>query len=185
MKVLLIVLFITSLDRLNGQVVSENLNDNPGDATSAAAAAANTQKEWLSVIQLDYLSAVERFWNQIEELSHTKSDENAQQRKQLSDEIVATHRNIFFGPTRDTTSYWRAYLLYHIGNLRDHLDAINGTLEENYGHLYGGNDRVVYDPKDIELWTQPSMFRRLKENSDGLFQLSQQTDIVFQHIRNV
>lgn len=142
----------------------------------------------ISEVKVDYLNVADTLWQRIEQIhqdeSHTQSDPAT-----INDTIhsvLNAHANVFAGNTFETNSYWRSYLLFGIDNLRDQLTAINDTLDEARAHLYGSDNRIIFNVLDIEQWTRDSMFRRLTDNMDGLFQLSiQHKDSVFQHIQNV
>lgn len=142
----------------------------------------------ISEVKADYFNVADTLWQRIEQIhqdeSHTQYDPATINETMHS--VLNAHVNVFVGDTFETNSYWRSYLLFGIERFRDQLTAINDTLDEARAHLYGADNRIIFDTLDIEQWTRDSMFRRFTENMDGLFQLSiQHNDSVFQHIQNV
>lgn len=145
----------------------------------------------ISELQIQYLSNEESLWKRIDRIltSNTSIDIDIQMEiNETQTEALKLHQTVFFGDTFDINSYWRSYLLFRIANFRDYLSNINATLEANYRYLFDGNnnDHIQYDPMNLELWTNDAMFQQLKENSDGLFNLTViHTDTVLKHIQNV
>lgn len=138
--------------------------------------------KFLSDLQSEYLNVVKHFWIRIE---HDLNLNDADDKNNTIIDILKVHKEIFFGETRETTSYWRSYLILGIDKLRDRLTAINSTLDENYGFLYDASERIVFESSKIEQWTRESMFRRLQESIDGLFDITVHSDNVMQHIKTV
>lgn len=143
----------------------------------------------ISEVQIDYLSNEETLWQWIDSiLASNSSDIDADVKlNETWIKVLKVHQTVFFDDTFDINSYWRSYLLFRIGNFRDYLSNINGTLEANYRYLYDeNNDKIQFDPADINLWTHETMFQQLKENSDGLLNLTViHTDTVLSNIQNV
>lgn len=163
------VLALVAFDRLSAQ---EPNNESPN------------RPKYISELQSDYLNAEQNLWNRIEQL--LSADSSDSQRNQTLDEIAKVHRKVFFENTFESNNYWRSYLIFGIENLRDFLSNINGTLEENNGFLFDAAERFIYDSSKIEQWTRVSMFQRLKENANSLFDLTDsRRDAILQHIQNV
>lgn len=145
----------------------------------------------ISELQIEYLSNEENLWKRIDGILFGNASVNSDVQMQANEtwiEALKLHQIVFFGDTFDINSYWRSYLLFRIANFRDYLSNINSTLEENYRYLFddNNNNQIHFDPANIELWTRDSMFQHLKENSDGLFNLTViHTDTVLKHIQNV
>lgn len=161
------------------QLCAQELNDGIQNQQSQ-------RRHHISELQADYLKNEDNLWNRIEQAlsdSHPSSD---QYKNETFDDIVKLHRTIFFEKTFETNNYWRSYLIFGIENLRDYLLNVNSTLEENYGFLFDDSEQFTFDASKIEQWTRPTMFRRLKENTNGLFDLTiSQKDTISQHIQNV
>lgn len=140
----------------------------------------------ISELQTEYLSNEEKLWHRIDQLFGDLANIDEIDVKETTIDALKIHRTIFFDNTFETNSYWRSYLLFRIGNFRDYLSNINDTLEENYRYLYDGAEHLNYHAADIELWTRDTMFHRLKENNDGLFNLTvNQKDAIFEQIQTV
>lgn len=158
---------------------------------SVNGAVQNTQPKYLSNLQSIYLEIETILWTRIDSfLKDSKEIQNVEEilrrQNEISKAIIAIHKEVFFGDTFEMTSYWRSYLIYGIENLKEKLTTINDTLEENYGFLYDANQQnIIYDVSTIEQWTREAMFRRLRTNIDGLFDVTSEKENVMQHIRNV
>lgn len=142
----------------------------------------------ISEVQTEYLSNEENLWQWIDSvLAQNSSDDYDAKVNETWIKALKAHRIVFFDDTFDINSYWRSYLLFRIGNFREYLSNINGTLEANYRYLFDeNNDKIQFDPADINLWTHESMFQQLKENSDSLLNLTViHTDTVLKNIQNV
>lgn len=141
----------------------------------------------VSELQKEYVANEEQFWQRIDSiLAVSPNIDGTIANETWIEELLKVHRSVFFDDTFDTNSYWRSYLLYRIANFRDYLSNINDTLEENYRYLFDDNQQIKFNPADVERWTRNTMFQRLKENSDGLFNLTVlHRDTVFQQIQNV
>lgn len=138
-----------------------------------------TRSKYISELYDYYLKTEERLWQRIQAARFQTSDE-------IIADIVNSHRNLFFDDTFESSSYWRSYLIFGIENLREQLSKINDTLENSCRFLFNGTEQSIYNPVDIELWTRDTMFRRLRDNSDGLFDLTvRRNDTIFQHIQTV
>lgn len=134
--------------------------------------------KYISELYTDYLKTEEKLWQRIELESETNNETIV--------DVITAHRNVFFSDTFESNSYWRSFLIFGIENLRDYLSNINGTLVENYGFLFDGTNKIIYDPMAIEQWTRNSMFQHLRENSNGLFDTTvQRKDVISQHIQTV
>lgn len=140
----------------------------------------------ISELQSEYLSNEGKLWHRIERiLNNTQHIDENDVNKTMID-ALKIHRSVFYENTFETNSYWRSYLLYRIENFRDYLSNINDTLEENYKFLYDGSEQIIYKRSDTKLWARDTMFQRLKENSDGLFNLTVfQKDTILEHIQTV
>lgn len=140
----------------------------------------------ISEVQSEYLLNEEKLWQRIDQILENVQDIDETNVNKTIVDALKIHRTIFYDNTFESSSYWRSYLLYRIENFRDYLSNINDTLEENYRYLYDGSEQIIYKPLDIELWTRDTMFQRLKENSDGLYNLTvYQKDAIFDHIQTV
>lgn len=144
----------------------------------------------ISELQTEYLSNEEHLWQRIDSILANNASSEIDVKMSVNEtwiEILKIHQTVFFDDTFDINSYWRSYLLFRIANFRDYLSNINSTLEANYRYLFDeNNDQIQFDPADIDLWTQNIMFQNLKENSDGLLNLTViHTDTVLKHIQNV
>lgn len=143
----------------------------------------------ISEVQIEYLSNEENLWQWIDNIlaNNSSSDDIDVKINETWNKILKVHQIVFFDDTFDINSYWRSYLLFRIGNFRDYLSNINSTLEANYRYLFDeNNDKIQFNPADINLWTHETMFQQLKENSDGLLNLTViHTDTVLKHIQNV
>lgn len=140
----------------------------------------------INEIHSEYLSNNEKLWQQIDRVLGDTQNIDEKSVNETSTDVLKIHRNIFFENTFESNSYWRSYLLFRIENFRDYLLNLNDTLEENYKYLFTSDEQINYNPSNVELWTRISMFRHLKENSDGLFDLTVfHNDTVFQLIQNV
>lgn len=145
----------------------------------------------ISELQIEYLSNENDLWKRIDGILSGNASTDIDTQMQVNEtwtEALKLHQIVFFGDTFDINSYWRSYLLFRIANFRDFLSNINSTLESNYRYLFdeNNNDHIQFDPAHIELWTNDEMFQQLKENSDGLFNLTViHTDTVLKHIQNV
>lgn len=138
-----------------------------------------TRPKYITELYGDYLKTEERLWQRIQAAQFQTNDE-------IIADIVHSHRNLFFDDTFETNSYWRSYLIFGIENLREQLSNINDTLENNCRFLFDGAEKSIYNPADIEQWTRDAMFRRLRDNSNGLFDLTvRRNDTIFQHIQTV
>lgn len=134
--------------------------------------------KYISELYADYMKTEERLWHRIELESNENNDTIA--------DVINSHRNIFYDDTFESNSYWRSYLIFGIENLRDQLSNINNTLEENYSFLFDETDKLIYDSSKIDEWARPTMFRRLKENSDGLMDTTvERKNIILHHIQTV
>lgn len=144
----------------------------------------------ISELQTEYLTNEEDLWQQIDSILANDSSTDIDVNRRVNEtwiEALKIHQTVFFDDTFDINSYWRSYLLFRIANFRDYLSNINNTLEANYRYLFDeNNDKIQFNPTDIDLWTQHTMFTQLKENSDGLFNLTViHTDTILKHIQNV
>lgn len=143
----------------------------------------------ISEVQTEYLSSEENLWQWIDSiLANNSSDDGIDVKvNETWTKVLQVHQIVFFDNTFDINSYWRSYLLFRIANFRDYLSNINSTLETNYRYLFDeNNDKIQFDPADINLWTHETMFQQLKENSDGLLNLTViHTDTVLSNIQNV
>lgn len=138
-----------------------------------------TRPKFISELYGDYVKTEERLWQRIQAAQFQTSDA-------IIADIVNSHRNLFFDDTFESNSYWRSYLIFGIENLREHLSNINDTLENNCRFLFDGAEKIVYNPMDIEQWTRDAMFRRLRDNRNGLFDLTvRRNDTILQHIQTV
>lgn len=164
-----------------GVVLSESVDN----------AVENSRPKYLADLQSLYLDVEAILWTRIESFVKEsaeveQSDVIEQRRKDIATAIISIHREVFFGETFESTSYWRSYLIYGIENLKEKLSAINETLEENYGFLYDANkQKIVYDVSKVEQWTRQAMLRRLRDNVDALFDVTSNKQNVIQHIRSV
>lgn len=164
-------------------VIWEEQNDAP-------AVAPEPRPKTLAEVQADYFNIEKQLWERIE---NTANDSNfggevtiSGRRTETSVAIATIHKEVFFAETFEMASYWRAYLILGIEGLRDNLSIINATLDENYGYLYDTTgERVTFDAAKIDEWTRETMFRRLKNSIDGLFDITSHTDIVLRHIQRV
>lgn len=139
----------------------------------------------ISEVKTEYFSAVDTLWQRIDQIHQHSADDVAAINNTINS-VLDAHVNVLFGNTFETNSYWRSYLLFGIEHFRDQLTAINDTLDEAQSHLYGSDNRIIYDASNIEQWTRDAMFRRLTDNMDALLQRSvEHNDSVFQHIQNV
>lgn len=142
----------------------------------------------ISEVQTEYLSSEENLWQWIDSiLANNSSDGIDVKANETWTKVLQAHQIVFFDNTFDINSYWRSYLLFRIANFRDYLSNINSTLETNYRYLFDeNNDKIQFDPADIHLWTHETMFQQLRENSDGLLNLTViHTDTVLSNIQNV
>lgn len=140
----------------------------------------------VSELQAEYIVNEENLWQRIDRVLADSPNIDEKTVKETWIEALKMHRTVFFDDTFDTNSYWRSYLLYRIANFRDYLSNINDTLEENYRYLFDDSEQIKFNPTDVELWTRDTMFQRLKENTNGLFNLTViQKDTVLQHIQSV
>lgn len=140
----------------------------------------------IAELQTEYLTHEENLWIRIDTvLNDVKDIDESSVNKTIID-VLKIHRPVFFDNTFESTSYWRSYLLYGIENFRDYLSNINETLEESYRHLYDASEQIIYKPSDIELLTRDTKFLLLKENSDGLYNLTvYHKDAISEHIQTV
>lgn len=140
----------------------------------------------INELQSEYSNNEEKLWQQIDRVLGDLQNVDEKYVNETSIDVLKIHRNVFFENTFESNSYWRSYLLFPIENFRNYLLNVNDTLEENYKYLFSGDENVIYNPANVEVWTRTSMFRRLKENSDGLFDLTEfHNDTIFQIIQNV
>lgn len=142
----------------------------------------------ISEMQTEYLSGEENLWQWIDSiLASNASDGIDAKLNETWTKVLQVHQIVFFDNTFDINSYWRSSLLFRITNFRDYLSNINSTLESNYRYLFDeNNDNIQFDPADINLWIHDTMFQQLKENSDGLLNLTViHTDTVLSNIQNV
>lgn len=140
----------------------------------------------ISELQSEYVVHEEKLWQRIDGILADSPNINENKVKETWIEALKYHRTIFFDDTFDTNSYWRSYLLFRIANFREYLSNINDTLDENLRYLYDDSEQIKFNPADVELWTRDTMFQRLKENSNGLFNLTViQKHTIQQHIQSV
>lgn len=138
-----------------------------------------TRPKYISEFYGDYLKTEERLWQRIQAAQFQTSED-------IIADIVNSHRHLFFDDTFESNSYWRSYLIFGIENLREQLSNINDTLENNCRFLFDGAEKNIYNPADVEQWTRDAMSRRLRDNSNGLFDLTvRRNDTIFQHIQTV
>lgn len=154
--------------------------------TAVSSQSANERSPYIAEVKAEYFKVSDALWHRIEQMPSPQTPDDTANMNETVYSVLNAHVNVLFGNTFETNSYWRSYLLFGIENFRDRLTAINDTLDAAQAHLYGADNRIIYDALNIEQWTHDSMLRRLTENMDVLFQQSvQHNNSVFQHIQNV
>lgn len=157
----------------------------------ATAAAQNGETHLMRLktiaeLQSEYLINEENLWQRIDVILNDVKDVDESSVNKTIIDVLNIHRPIFFDITFESTSYWRSYLLYRIEHFREYLSNINDTLEESYQYLYDASEHIIYKPSDIEMLTRDTKFHQLKENSDGLYNLTvHQKDVILDHIQTV
>lgn len=140
----------------------------------------------IAELQSEYLTNEEKLWEKIDVILNDVKDVDESRVNKTIIDVLKMHRPVFFANTFESSSYWRSYLLYRIDNFRDYLSNINDTLEENYRYLYDASEQIIYKPSNIEQLKSDTKFLQLKENSDGLYNLTvYQKDTILEHIQTV
>lgn len=136
----------------------------------------------LAELYKEYFEIEKTLWERID-----NSAIGSEQRKlETSAAIAAIHKEVFFAVTFEMPSYWRSYLILGIEGLRENLSIINATLDENYAYLYDADDdRVTLDVVKIDDWTRETMFQRLRNSIDALFDITSHSENVLRHIQRV
>lgn len=183
MKVLLKFVFLFAIvSELRAQsVIWEEQNDAPAPIPVP-------RLKTLAELHQEYFDIEKQLWARIENAANGSSrpGDDADRRKETSLAIATIHKEVFFAMTHEMPSYWRAYLILGIEGLRENLSIINATLDENYGYLYDPvDDRVIFDAAKIDEWTRETMFRRLRNSVDALFDITSHSEFVLRHIQRV
>lgn len=182
MNVVLNLFFLISIvHALPQSVIWEEQNDAPAPIPVP-------RSKTVAELYSEFFDIEKRMWQRIENTANgsTKFGDDSERKSETSVAVAAIHKEVFFAVTFEMPNYWRSYLILGIEGLRDNLSIINATLDENYGYLYDAtDDRVIFDAAKIDEWTRESMFRRLKNSIDGLFDITAHTDAVLRHIQRV
>lgn len=138
----------------------------------------------IAELQTEYLKSEIDLWQRVEQILSDSQGTEENAVNQTIIEGLQIYRDVFFENTIERTSNWRSELLYPIENLYFHLSNINATLNETFHFIFDENQQVDYKPMDVSI--DSTTFRRLKENREGIFNLTiNKRDAILRHVQEV